>query len=370
MTREAEPAEAASGAATGPSPVDLAAIHRLDEFEPLARERMARPAYEYVAGGSWDELTLAENVEAWRQQRFVPRVLTGVRAVDVRGTFLGRPATLPVAMAPMAAQAMAHPDGEVEAVRACAAAGVPYCLSTSSSRTLEDVAAAAPDAERWFQLYLVDSAAYSRTLVERATDAGYRCIVLTVDLPVLGYRERDRRAGFEMPPLPHVDTAMADRRTRYGGLEQQHELALSWETVERIRGWTPLPVILKGVMAPEDARIAVEAGIAGICVSNHGARQLDRSLATADALPGIVDAVAGRTEVWVDGGIRRGLDILTAIALGATGVMVGRPLYWALATAGASGIERALAILAEETTLGLAILGAPSLAVLDESFLA
>lgn len=355
---------------SAPEAVDLAAIHRLDEFEPLARARMAGPAYEYVAGGSWDEITLAENVDAWRRHRFVPRVLTNVRSVDAGGTFLGRRATLPVAMAPMAAQAMAHPDGEAEAMRACAAAGIPYCLSTSSSLTLEAVAAAAPDAERWFQLYLVSTVDYSRTLVERATEAGYRAIVLTVDLPVLGYRERDRRAGFEMPPLPHVDGAMADRRTRYGGLEQQHELGLSWATVEQIRSWTPLPVILKGILSAEDARIAAEAGIPGICVSNHGARQLDRSIATADALPAIVEAVAGRAEVWVDGGIRRGLDVLTAIAVGATGVMVGRPLYWALAAAGAAGIERAVAILREETELGLAILGVSSLAELDEAFLA
>jgi 4-hydroxymandelate oxidase len=352
------------------SPVDLASIVSLDEFEPLARERMATSAHEYVAGGSWDEVTLAENVEAWRRHRFVPRVLTDVRSVDAGGTFLGRRAGLPVAMAPMAAQALAHPDGEVEAVRACAAAGIPFCLSTSSSRTLEDVATAAPDAERWFQLYLVASAHYSRTLVERATDAGYRAIVLTVDLPVLGYRERDRRAGFVMPPLPHVDGAMADRRTRYGGLEQQHELGLSWATVEQIRRWTPLPVILKGILSSEDARIAAEAGIAGICVSNHGARQLDRSIPTADALPGIVAAAAGRTEIWVDGGIRRGLDVLTAFALGATGVMVGRPLYWALATAGGAGVERALAILREEIELGLALLGAPSVDALDRSCLA
>ncbi|HXI45763.1 MAG TPA: alpha-hydroxy-acid oxidizing protein, partial [Candidatus Acidoferrales bacterium] len=159
---------------SAPEAVDLAAIHRLDEFEALARARMAGPAYEYVAGGSWDEITLAENVDAWRRHRFVPRVLTNVRSVDAGGTFLGRRATLPVAMAPMAAQAMAHPDGEAEAMRACAAAGIPYCLSTSSSLTLEAVAAAAPDAERWFQLYLVSTVDYSRTLVERATEAGYR----------------------------------------------------------------------------------------------------------------------------------------------------------------------------------------------------
>jgi 4-hydroxymandelate oxidase len=352
------------------APVDLGGIVNLLDFEPLGRANMAGPAWDYVAGGSWDEVTLAENVEAWRRHRFVPRVLTDVRSVDAGGTFLGRRSALPIAMAPMAAQGLGHPDAELEAMRGCAAAGIPYCLSTSSSRSMEDVVVAAPGAARWFQLYLVDTVAYSRTLVERAADAGYEAIVLTVDLPVLGYRDRDRRSGFGLPAMPHVDGAGSERTMRYGGLEQQHELGLSWATVEQLRSWSPLPLVLKGILAPEDARLAVEAGVQGICVSNHGARQLDRSIATADALPAIVDAVGGKVEIWVDGGIRRGLDVLTALALGADGVLVGRPLYWALAAAGAAGIERAVAILAEEITLGLALLGVADVASLDREFLA
>ncbi|MBI3750939.1 MAG: alpha-hydroxy-acid oxidizing protein [Chloroflexi bacterium] len=352
------------------SPADLAAMVSLVDFEAPGQANMAGPAVDYIAGGSWDEITLAENDEAWRRHRFVPRVLTDVRHVDVSGSFLGRRTALPIAMAPMAAQALAHPDGELEAMRACAVAGIPYCLSTSSSRTLEDVAAAAPDAERWFQLYLVGSLGYSRSLVERAEGAGYRALVFTVDLPVLGYRDRDRRSGFALPAMPHVDGAGPPDRMRYGGLEQQHELGLGWATVELVRSWTSMPVILKGILAPEDARLAAEFGVDGICVSNHGARQLDRSIATADALPAIVDAVDGRLEVWVDGGIRRGLDVLAAFALGATGVMVGRPLYWALAAAGSAGVERAVAILREEIELGLALLGAPDLAGVHRGLLA
>jgi 4-hydroxymandelate oxidase len=349
--------------------IDPASVLSLGEFEGAARDRMAGPAFDYVAGGSWDEITLAENVEAWRRLRFVPRVLTDVRATDPRGAFLGRPAALPVAMAPMAAQALAHPGGEVEAIRGTAAAGIPYCLSTSSSRTLEEVAAAAPDAERWFQLYLIQSLGYSRSLVERAADAGYRALVITVDFPVSGYRERDRRSGFALPPMPHVDGAAGARETRYGALDRQLELGLSWATVEQIRAWTPMPVVLKGILSPEDADRAAESGVAGICVSNHGARQLDRSLATADALGPIVEAVAGRCEVWVDGGIRRGLDVVAALALGASGVLVGRPLYWALAAAGAPGIERATAILREEIEIALALLGCSSVDQLDRSLL-
>jgi isopentenyl diphosphate isomerase/L-lactate dehydrogenase-like FMN-dependent dehydrogenase len=350
--------------------VDLGRVLSLAEFEPVARERMAGPAFEYVAGGSWDEITLAENVEAWRRLRFVPRVLTDVRHVDPSGVFLGRPFPLPIAVAPMAAQALAHPEGEVEAVRGAAAAGIPYCLSTSSSRTLEDVAAAAPDAERWFQLYLVDSLAYSRTLVERAAAAGYRALVVTVDLPRLGYRERDRRSGFVLPPMPHVDAPAGARESRYGRLDSQAGLGLTWETVEQIRGWTDLSVILKGILSPADARRAAEAGVAGICVSNHGARQLDRSIATADALEPIVDAVAGRCEIWVDGGIRRGLDVLAALSMGATGVLVGRPFYWALAATGARGIGRATEILTEEIERAMAILGVATIGGLDRGLIA
>src|SRR4051794_2883418 len=195
---------------------DLRAIVSLPVFGPLGRPNMAGPAWDYVAGGAWDEITLAENVEAWRRHRFVPRVLTDVRSVDLHGTFLGRPAALPIAMAPMAAQGLGHPDGEMESARGCAAAGIPFCLSTSSSRTLEEVAAATPDAGRWFQLYLVGNLAYSRALVERAAEAGYRAIVLTVDLPVLGYRDRDRRSGFALPAMPHVDGAANGPELRYG----------------------------------------------------------------------------------------------------------------------------------------------------------
>lgn len=350
--------------------VDLARIVTLADFEAPARERMAAPAFDYVAGGSWDEVTLAENVEAWRRLRFVPRVLRDVSRVDTGGTFFGRPFRLPIAMAPMAAQELGHPGGELEAVRGAADAGIPYCLSTSSTRTLEDVAAAAPDAERWFQLYLVESLGYSRTLVERAAAAGYRALVVTVDLPVLGYRDRDRRSGFSLPPMPHVDAVVGARESRYGRLDSQASLGLTWSTVEEIRRWTDLPVILKGILSPADARIAAESGFAGICVSNHGARQLDRSIATADALGPIVDAVAGRCEVWVDGGIRRGLDVLAAVALGATGVLVGRPFYWALAVAGAAGIERATAILREEVEIGLFLLGAADVAGLDRGLIA
>lgn len=356
---------------TKPSPtVALDRIVTLPEFEPLARERMEHAGFDYVAGGGWEEITLRESVEAWRRMRFIPRVLTDVRSVDPSGSFLGRRSSIPVAMPPMATQALAHPEGEVEAVRGAAAAGIPYTLSTPSSRTIEDVAAAAPDGERWFQLYLVDSMEYSRSLVERATSAGYRAILLTVDLPVVGYRYRDRRSGFVFPPQPHVDGARSFRGSRYGAVDEQLGVGLSWDHLREIQSWTPLPVLLKGILSPEDARLAVDAGVPGIIVSTHGARQLDRSISTAQALAPIVDAVGGRIEVWVDGGIRSGLDVLLGLALGATGVLVGRPLYWALAAGGADGIRRAIAILTEEIEIALALLGVASGRDLDRSYLA
>lgn len=346
------------------SPAELAALVSLREFETPGRARMAGPAWDYLAGGSWDEITLAENDAAWREFRFVPRVLTDIRSIDASGAFLGRRSALPIAVAPMAAQAMAHPDAEAAMARAAAAAGIPMVLSTSASLRLEAVAEAARDADLMFQLYLVGDLGYTRSLVERAEAAGYRAIVLTVDLPVLGYRERDRRSGFTMPRMPNVEAAAGADRGRYAGLDDQRSIGLTWADLGEIRSWSRLPLVLKGIVSPDDARLAAEHGVDAIVVSNHGARQLDRSLATAHALEDVVDAVGRRIEVWVDGGIRRGLDVTIALALGATGVLVGRPFYWALAAGGQAGVERAIAILREELELTLPLLGCASLAEL------
>lgn len=351
-------------------PADLGAVVNLGDFEPLARARMTAPAFDYVAGGAWDEITLAESVEAWRRYRFVPRVLRDLRSIDLAGTFLGRPTAMPVAVAPMAAQALAHPGAEAELLLGAAAAGIPYCLSTTSSQTLEDVAALAPDAERWFQLYVVGDMDYSRALVQRAEAAGYGALILTVDLPVLGRRERDHRSGFRLPPLPHIDAAGSERESRYSNLDHQRVRGLAWSSLPDIRSWSSMPLVLKGILSPADAVLAVDAGVDAIVVSTHGGRQLDRSIASADALPSIVQAVDGRCEVWVDGGIRRGLDVVTALALGATGVLVGRPFYWALAAAGRAGVERAAAILRAELELALALLGCTSFTEVSRDLLA
>jgi 4-hydroxymandelate oxidase len=277
---------------------------------------------------------------------------------------------MPVAIAPMAVQALAHAGAEAELLAGAAAAGIPYALSTTSSMTMEDVAAAAPEAERWFQLYLVGDLAHSRRLVERAEAAGYSALVVTVDLPVLGRRERDVRSGFTLPALPHVDLLPEAREERYGGIEGQWRNGLTWRTVEEIRSWSSMPLVLKGILHPDDARRAVDAGAAAVVVSTHGGRQVDRVIATPDALPAIVTAVDGACEVWVDGGIRRGLDVIVALALGATGVLVGRPFYWALAVAGRDGVKHAASLLRNELALALPLLGCSSLSEIDASLLA
>jgi 4-hydroxymandelate oxidase len=306
--------------------------------------------YGYVASGSWDEVSLAENEAAWLRRRFRPRVLVDVATVDPSTTLLGSPTALPLAIAPMAIHGLAHPDGEVATARAAAAAGVPFTLSTMASRSIEDVAAGAPGGTRWFQLYLQSDPDASRTLVERAEAAGFGAIVVTVDLPVLGYRESDLRSGFEVPSLGHF---LVDEPTH-----QATRKAWTWDDLETIRGWSTLPLVLKGILTAEDARLAVEHGMDGIVVSNHGARQLDRTPAPIDVLAEVVAAVDGRAEIWVDGGVRRGLDIAIALALGARGVLIGRPILWALASGGQPAVERAVEILRTEFVIALRLLGA------------
>ena len=343
----------------------LAAIVTLGDFEPLARAVMEPSAFDYVAGGSWDEISLHENIAAWRRRRFRPRVLVDVSGVDTASTFLGQPSALPVAIAPMAFQSLAHPDGEIEAARGAAIAGIPYTLSTTSSQSIEAVAARAQGGTLWFQLYTQADPAVTRSLVERAEAAGYRAIILTVDLPVLGYRDRDRRASFLLPHMGNFADAPATHgRAALDSPSLLHapgmEPTLVWADVSTIRSWTSLPLVLKGIMTADDARLAVEHGVDAIVVSNHGGRQLDRLPAAVDVLAEVVGVVGGRAEVWVDGGIRRGLEIAIARALGAQGVLIGRPIYWALAAGGAVGVERAIAILREEFALALALLGTPT----------
>ena len=347
-------------------PTDLAQLVSLREFERLATQAVEPAAFGYIAGGAWDELSLAENDAAWLRYRLRPRVLVDVSRIDPSTTLLGAPAAFPVAIAPMAVHGLAHPDGEVATARAAAAAGIPFALSTTSSCSIEDVAEAAPDGTRWFQLYTQADPGRSRALVERAAGAGYSAIVLTVDLSVLGYRQRDRRNAFDIGIVPLGNFGEEE----IGPTHKEPALTLTWDDLAEIRGWSSLPLVLKGILTGEDARLAVEHGADGIVVSNHGGRQLDRVQAPVDVLEEVVEAVDGRAEVWVDGGVRRGLDIAIALALGARGVLVGRPILWALAAAGQAGVERALAILREEFEITLTLLGTPTPAAIRREHVA
>ncbi len=347
------------------SDADLRRFVTLADFEAPARSVMDPAAFDYVAGGAWDESSLRANDEAWRRYRLRPRVLVDVASVDASTTMLGMPTSLPVAIAPMAVHGLAHPDGEVATARAAGAAGIPFILSTTSSRSIEEVAAGAADANRWFQLYVQVDPGRTRELVERAVVARYRAIVLTVDLPRLGIRDRDRRSRFELPALGNFAGSPA---THAGGihadgfemLDAQHEVGMTWADLGTIRSWSGLPFVLKGILTAEDAVLAVEHGVDAIVVSNHGARQLDRTAPPIDVLEEVVDAVAGRAEIWVDGGVRRGLDIAIALALGARAVLIGRPILWALATGGEAGVARAVAIMREELEIAMALLGTPT----------
>jgi 4-hydroxymandelate oxidase len=291
---------------------------------------------------------------------------------------------MPVAIAPMAAHGLAHADGELATARAAASAGIPFIPSTMSTASMEEIAAAAPDGTRFFQLYAQVDPGRTRSLVERAEAAGYGAIVLTVDLPELGYRDRDRRNGWEMTvPLGNFrdDAGPTHAGRRSDGADGEEVLDglevvdqwlannLTWDSLAAIRRWSSLPLVLKGIMTGEDARIAADHGVDAIVVSNHGGRQLDRTPAPIDVLEEIV-AAAPDMEIWVDGGVRRGLDVAIACALGARGVLVGRPILWALAAGGQAGVERALAILREEFELALTLLGAPTAADLRRDHIA
>ena len=344
-----------------PRPLDLARVVRLRDFEAPARERMHPIAWAYCESGAYDERILADNLSAWDAFRLRPRVLTGVTEVDLATTILGRPAALPVGLAPAALHGLEHPEAELASARATAAAGAIDVVSTMASRSLEEVAAAAPDGRRWFQLYVQPDEGVTRELVERAAAAGYEALCLTVDLPVLGYRDEILRARFD--PGPGAYANLPDRRidpsADFDTVLDRHGIELTWDDLARIRSWAPQPLVIKGILTPEDARLAVEHGADAVWVSNHGGRQLDRVPAGVDVLAAIVDAVDGRAEVYLDGGIRRGPDVLVALALGARAVFTARPFLWALAAAGEAGVARAFAILRQELERGLRSHGGP-----------
>ena len=329
------------------------------EFEKAARGALSPMAWDYYRSGADAERTLRENQRAYRRWEIHYRVLVDVSERLLGTTILGTPVSMPILIAPTAYHKLAHPSGELATARAAARAGTIYTLSTLATTTIEDVAAAA-EGPRWFQLYVHKDRELTRSLVARAEAAGYGAIVLTVDTPILGRRLRDVRNGFGLPEglvmANLVDSAMksgvmsSSALSRY--IASRHDASLTFRDVEWLRGLTKLPVLLKGIVRPDDTLRAIEAGASGVIVSNHGARQLDFAPATLDVLPRVVEAANGKIPVLVDGGVRWGTDVLKALALGAAAVMVGRPILWGLAANGEEGVSRILEILRDELVHG------------------
>jgi isopentenyl diphosphate isomerase/L-lactate dehydrogenase-like FMN-dependent dehydrogenase len=324
-------------------------------------------AYGYFAGGAGDERTLRRNAKAFEGWELRPRVLVDVSEVSTRATVLGTQVEVPILVAPIAFQLLAHPDGEKGMARAAHAAGMVICLSSLTSTRPAEVAAAAPEASRWMQVYLFRDRGVTRAMVEEATEAGYEAFLLTVDAPYAGRRERDLRTGFQVPAeirAPAIEAAVGHRSLTTAEVFELVDPSITWKDLEWLCAEFQLPILVKGLITGEDAALAVEHGAAGVIVSNHGGRQLDSVPATIDALPEVVEAVTGRIPVLVDGGIRRGTDVAVALALGAQAVLVGRAPLWGLALDGEAGARRALEMLTEELHLALALLGCRSPAAL------
>jgi isopentenyl diphosphate isomerase/L-lactate dehydrogenase-like FMN-dependent dehydrogenase len=333
----------------------------LDDIERMAENVMSAEARAYVSGGAGPERTLRWNREAFSRCRLRPRVLVDVSKVSTGTTVLGERIALPVIVAPTAFQLLVHPERELATARGAAAAGTIMCLSTVATASPAEVAEAAPGAPRWFQLYVFRDRSVTEDVLSQAVESGYSAVMLTVDLPVVGLREREHRASWSAPEEYVPSFVLA--RERGLDLDDPLELvdpSIGWDYLGDLCARASVPVVVKGILTGEDAALACEHGAAAIVVSNHGGRQLDGASASLDALPEVVEAVSGRAEVYVDGGIRRGTDVLTAIALGAKATLVGRPVLHGLALDGEQGVRRVLDILRAEIENGLALLGCRS----------
>jgi len=355
------------GATGPPGPINL------HEYEDHARTHLPRQVYDYYCSGAHDQITLADNCAAFSRLVLRPRCLVDVSRIDTTTTILGERIISPICIAPTAMQRMAHPDGELATARAAAAHGTLMTLSSLSTTNLSELGKACPNSLRWFQLYVYRDRAVTLGLIRAAEAAGFKAIVLTVDTPFFGTRENDVRNGFAMPShlrLANFESEshskdMITEKTDGSGLAKYaaslFDASISWKDLQWLREQTKLPVVIKGVLTAEDALLAVKAGVAAIVVSNHGARQVDTCAATIDALPEVVAAVAGRCEVYMDGGVRRGTDVLKALALGARAVFIGRPILWGLAYRGEQGVRDVLSLLQKELELAMGLCGVADL---------
>jgi len=353
-----------------PEPVNVA------DFQKLAESRMQNATYNYITTGSADEITLRENVEAFRRMKVFPPLLKGVSKADLSTTVLKRKIDMPILLAPVAAQRMFHPEGALASARAAAAAKTVFAVSSSVGHSVEEVSRAAAG-PKWFQIYVPKDRAVARQLVERVDKAGYEAIIVTVDLGE--WKDADRRDRFSLPKkmlVKHLRDVGYNQVTNEMSNEevqafnaQAWEISLSWDFFDWLRSITKTPLLIKGVLRKDDAEKAVSLGIDGIVVSNHGGRRLDGMPASIDMLPDIVAAVKGRAEVYMDGGIRRGTDVLKALALGARGVLVGRPYAWALGADGEAGVRKVLTLLREEFENAMVSTGCSKLADINRSLL-
>lgn len=359
----------------GPEPCNIA------EFERYAESVLPRNAWGYYASGSNDMITLRENRTAFSRLRLMPRILVDVEKINTQTTILGDRVSMPICLAPTAMQRMAHDDGEMATARASAKHGTLMTLSSWSTIALEEVYEAAPKGLKWFQLYVYKDRAVTLDLIKRAERAGYKALAITVDTPILGRREADLKNRFALPVHLTMGNfakkgAAHAQGTKSSGKEGSGlasyvasliDKKLTWQDIAWVRKQTTMKIVVKGVLTADDALAAVRNGVDGIWVSNHGARQLDTTPATIEVLPEIVRAVAGRCEVYLDGGVSRGTDVLKALALGARAVFVGRPVLWGLAHSGEDGVFRAIQLLKDEFELAMRLSGSVTLADLKPS---
>jgi len=349
----------------------------LFEYQSLASQQLPQMVLDYYASGAGDEITLRDNRAAFERLKLRPRMLVDVSQRDLSTEILGQSLQLPIMIAPIAFQCLGHPEGEIATAKAAAQLGTVMVLSTMATKSMEEVARVRKDTPQWFQLYVHRDRGLTRALVERAHAAGFQALCLTVDAPLLGRREQDTRNQFVLPPgieLANLatwkDLEIPDKPGESGlftyFLEQLNP-ALTWADLEWLQSLSPLPLVVKGILRGDDGIRAVEHGARAVIVSNHGGRQLDGAIAAIDALSEVVAAVGNQVDVLVDGGIRRGTDVLKALALGAKAVLLGRPVLWGLTLGGEAGVQHAIELLRDELDLAMALSGCAKLKDIDRS---
>ena len=350
-----------------------AGFSTLSDLEEAASKKTHKSAWAYIQGGAGEEWTIRANREAFHRRTLRPRVLVDVENLEFGTTLLGTKVSAPFYVSPTASHGLVHPDAEAATARAASRSNILAAFSTLTSISLEDIAKAAPAGVRWFQIYLQPEFSVTKSLVERVESASYKAIVLTVDMPVAGNRDRENQVGSPLAsptPLGNGRDIVRPLRNPVVENDRAHirkEASNTWEVVDRLQEITRLPLVLKGILTRQDARLAVDHGAKGVIVSNHGGRQLDHAPASLDALPDVVDEVGSEVEVYFDGGIRRGSDIITALALGARAVGIGRPVFWALAAGGEAGVSKLLSLLKTDLATVMALTGRPTLSEIDKS---